>query len=272
MLFLRLLRVGSRDRREIRSCCSRDLIWTCTKWAAVLTSIAMAPSVPAAALTVDEIKSGIARAAAGFKDASFELAVVEKNMEVIENVDSNMARMYEFKNARIYLKEPDKLRTEGKLGMVKFEYIINDGRKIIRAPMLKIRKESNYKGNPGKLSDALDFGILTPSLWAVRRLEVVDDPAAAAAGQTKIRLRWGDAAMSVLLWVDNKELSLKRMEKRDGDDRLKIAVVYSNHRRPHGAPWIPTRADVFAPDGAKIGASEASDLKVNSGLADTLFK
>lgn len=238
----------------------------------LMATIFLNASSGASALTVDELKSRITLGTAGVKDVSFVLTVTEKNIEVMEKVDANYARTYELKTAKIYIKEPNKLRTEGKLGMVKFEYIINGGHKIVRAPLLKIRKESDYTGNPGKLNDAMDFGIILPSLWSMRRIEILDDPAASARGETKIRLRWGDVAMSIVLWLDSKELYLKRMEKRDGDDKLKIVVAYSNHRKVDGLAWIPTRVEMFAPNGDKVGASELTDIKINSGLADSLFK
>lgn len=235
-------------------------------------SLVVVACAPAGATTVDELKSRITRAGSGLKDVTFTLNVTEKNADAIEKVDPNYSRVYEFKTARIYLKEPDKLRTEGKLGMVKFEYIINGGHKIIRAPLLKIRKESDYTGNPGKLNDALDFGVIVPSLWALRTMEIMDDAEAASRGETKVRLRWAEAAMSIVLWLDCKEMYLKRLERRDGNDQTKIVLTYTNHRKPDGAVWIPSRIEMLTPDGTKVGVSEITDIKINSGLADSLFK
>lgn len=254
-----------RNRRGVRSSCRVGI-------ALILFAFVLCTIGPASALTVPELQSRITKASGKLVDSSFVVTAVEKNLEAIEKVDAKYVSLYEFKTAKIFLKEPDKLRTEGKLGMVKFEYIINNGRKIVRAPLLKIRRESDYSGNPGKLNDALDFGIITPALWAQRRIEIIEDSFAASKGETKIRLRWDNASMSIVLWLDSKEMYLKRMERRDGDDQTKVTLVYSNHRQMDGVVWIPTKVEMFASDGAKVGMSEISDIKVNVGLADSLFK
>jgi outer membrane lipoprotein-sorting protein len=241
-------------------------------WATALVCVLACQADASGPVSVDDLKSRITQAAVKLKDVSFTFTVIEKNADAIEKVDSNYARLYDFKSARVSLKEPDKLRTDGKLGMVKFEYIVNAGLKIVRAPMLKIKREKSYAGNPGKLNDALDFGILAPSLWAMRKIEILKDPAATAADQTKIGLSWDSSGTRMMVWIDNKDTCIKRVERYDGDCNLKVVLVYTNFKKPDGVAWIPTRIESFGEDGCKLGVCEISDIKVNAGLQDSLFK
>lgn len=234
--------------------------------------LVLLPSVSSAAMTVEELKAQIVRVSGKLKDLSFSVTVIEKNQAALEKMEPEYAALYELKSVRVYLKHPGMVRTEGKLGMVKFEYIINGWRKIVRAPMLKIRKESDYSGKPGKLTTPFDFGLVTPSLWDNRTVSIEDDPEASAAGEIRIRLRWAGSGTSIVAWLDAKSLCLKRVERRDDEDHAKFRILYLNHRLHDGVVWVPARAEMYAPDGARVGVSELGDVKVNTGLSDSLFK
>ncbi|MGQ9454512.1 MAG: hypothetical protein ACUVRS_07260 [Armatimonadota bacterium] len=220
----------------------------------------------------EELKSRIELATAGFKDICFVGTVTQKNKKAMSKIESNYARLYDFQSARVYYKEPNKLRIEGKLGMVKFEYICNGNTKIVRAPAIRLSNRKDYPGDPAKLQDAFDIGLMTPSLWSHRNIEIIDDPEASANGEIKLRLRWPKGEMIHFAWLDGKDLWLKRFEKRTGDGKLLYRVNYSNPRKAGDIIWMPTVIEVFTSDGEKAGTTEYSDIKVNTNLSDTLFE
>lgn len=221
---------------------------------------------------MDELKARVNRVSGKLKDISFSVTVIEKNQAALERMEPEYAALYELKSVRVYMKQPGMVRTEGKLGMVKFEYIINGWRKIVRAPMLKIRKESDYTGKPGKLTTPFDFGLVTPSLWDNRTVSVEEDAEASAAGEIRVRLRWAGSGTSIVAWLDSTNLCLKRVERRDSDDAARFRIIYMNHKLHDGVVWVPSRAEMFSPAGERVGVSELGDVKVNTGLPDSLFK
>lgn len=227
---------------------------------------------PVMALTSAELKARVAAATKNLKDISMLGTVVNANKQAISKVDENYARLYDFKSARVMLKLPDKVRMEGKLGMVKFEYIVNGGTKIFRASPVRINKKENYSDDPAKLQSPLDVGIITPGLWEKRCVEVVDDAEAKSNGEIKLELRWLKGDMVYFAWLDEANLWLKKLEKRDAQGNLKFRMVYSNPKNVDGVIWLPTRAEMFAPDGDRAGTTEMSDIKYNSGLSDSLFE
>ncbi len=156
--------------------------------------------------------------------------------------------------------------------MVKFEYIIAGGRKIFRAPKVRINKTDDYSKDPAKLQTPLDLGLVTPQLWENRKVEIVDDPDAQANGEIKLKLTWFKGDMYNLTWIDATNLWLKRFEKHDCAGSLKARVVYSNPVNAGGVIWMPTKVELFAPDGTKAGTTELSDIKVNTNLPDSLFQ
>lgn len=225
-----------------------------------------------ACISEEELRNRIAAATKGFQDLTMVGTVVYKNRKALAKIESAYSMLYDFKSAGISFKYPDKLRMEGKLGMVRFEYIVNGSTKVIRAPSVRINKKEDYSDDPAKTQGALDIGLVTPSLWQKRKVELVDDPEAAANGELKLRLRWPKGDMIYHIWIDAQDLYLKMFEKRDAQGRLQIKVVYSDPKRFGGVIWMPTRVEVFGPDGEKAGVSELSDVKVNTGLPDSLFE
>ncbi len=219
-----------------------------------------------------DLKAAIEAATSGFKDMSATVIVREKNKDVLTSVDEGYARLYDFQSAQIQLKAPDKIRIESKLGMVKVEYIISDGKKIFRAPKIKMNKVDDYSNTPAKLQKPLDFGLVTPQLWEGRRVEIIDDAEAKANNEIKLKLMWLTGDMINYAWIDAEHYWLKRFEKRDAKDNLISRVEYSNPKNLGNVIWLPTKVELYAPDGEKAGATEFTDIKINSGLADTVFK
>ncbi len=226
----------------------------------------------AALPTSEELKARVEVATAALEDLQMKGVVTYKNKEALGKIDPNYARLYEFKNADIFFKSPDKIRIDGKLGMVKFEYIINSPLKIFRAPSIKFSKRENYADDPAKLHEALDLGLVTASLWNKRKVEVVADSEAEIRGEIKLKLRWNRGDMIYYVWIDAQNLWLKRFEKRDSTNKLKVAIVYSEPKQINGVIWMPTKLEMYTSNGEKAGATDYLDIKVNSGIADKLFQ
>lgn len=234
--------------------------------------LSAASAVGAASISEAELKSRVEAAVKDLEDLTMTGTVVYKDSKTLARMEESFARLYEFKSAAVMFKSPDKLRLEGRLGMVKFEYIINGGLKIFRAPAVKMNRVKDYSQEPAKLQEPLDIGLITPLLWRGRQVEILQDPESEANGEIRLRLRWMKGSTQYLAWIDADRLWLKRFEKRNGDGELVAAVVYSNPIHAGGVVWMPTRVDLYAGDGQKAAASEFSDIKVNSGLDDSLFK
>jgi outer membrane lipoprotein-sorting protein len=245
--------------------------WTIALSVALAVLAVAGISRSAMAMTEDELKAKITEATKDLKDISMVGAVTFKNKKALAKIDGNYSRLYDFNCATVTYKEPDKMRMDGKLGMVRFEYIINGATKIIRAPSIRINKKEEYPSDPAKLQDALDMGLITSSMWRSRKIEIVDDPDATAAGDVKVRLRWPKGDMILYAYIDAKDFWLKRFEKRDSQGKLLFKVVYSEPTKAGGVIWVPTKVEVFSADGDKAGTSQYSDIKVNAGVSDSLF-
>lgn len=229
-------------------------------------------AVDCLALDIGALKNMVSERTKGFKDLTMTAVVTYKNKRALAKVEESFTRLYEFKTAKILVKAPDKIRTEGKLGMVSFTYIVNGTSRIVRVPSIRINKKDDYKEEPSKVQDLLDIGILTSEAWKIRQPSLCTDEESAAKGQIVINAAYPNNTMQNRFWIDSKNLSLTRFEKRDPEGRLTIRLEYSKPKLFNNLIWLPTVVEIFAPDGEKAGAMELKDIKVNSGLSDSLFE
>ncbi|MFQ3549322.1 MAG: hypothetical protein SNJ70_06190, partial [Armatimonadota bacterium] len=194
------------------------------------------------------------------------------NKDALGKVDKDYSQLYEFKSADIAIKMPDKIKVDGRLGMVKFEYIINGGEKIVRSPTLKINRRDDYSTQPAKLQYAFDFGIITTSLWQNRSMEIIDDEAAAENCEIKVLLKWPTGDMKYYAYIDRENLWLKKFEKKDAQDNLRVRIVYSEPENLNDIIWVPTKIEMYAYDGSLAGISKISGFNINSGIDNSFFE
>ncbi len=231
------------------------------------------PEAPACkAITVEQLQARITEATKNFKDFTTTAVVKDKNKKAMNKIEPGLQQLYESKSANISYKAPDKLKIEGKLGMVRAEYIVNGVIKTTRAPQISFRERKDYKDDPSKLQDALDVGLITPQLWKYRRLEIQTDPEAEKAGEIKVRYYFPKGDMNYTIWLDAKNLWLKRYEKREADGKFRVKVVYSMPMEIKDVIWLPTRVEMFDPDGNRAGMMEYTNIKANTGIDDKVFE
>jgi outer membrane lipoprotein-sorting protein len=72
-------------------------------------------------------------------------------------------------------------------------------------------------------------------------------------------------------WIDSKTCKMLKLDKYESDGSIKSRYIFSRHKQVGGI-WIPLRIDVYNEDGKLAGATEYSNIKVNSGIPDSEFK
>ena len=116
----------------------------------------MLSTATSAAITEQQLKARVIESTKDFEDLTMVGTALYKDKKALARVSSSYARLYGFERVKILFKEPDKVRMESKLGMVRVEYIINGWKKTFRAPKLRVNKTEDFTGDPAKLQDALD--------------------------------------------------------------------------------------------------------------------
>jgi len=210
----------------------------------------------------------------GFKDASFTAVVKTGNQRELAKINKDFANSYRFKSSTVRMKEPFKLRLESKVEDQNILFILNGTQRLVRVPQSNVNIRENLAKSPGKRQTALDFGMLTPSLFNdfftakfVRNDRTTNNLVFDMSYVPRL-----DDTTRHRVWVDpQKKFVTKREWYSQLDGRLLATFLYENAKL-EGGVWFPTRVTVKNADNKVAGVTEYQGLKVNSGLEDSLFK
>jgi len=209
--------------------------------------------------------------APGLADLSLISRPVEKDMDELQKIGSGFADAYRVGDSHLLLKEPDKFRMDTRVGFLKFQYVISGKRTVMRAPLTNHAR--NIGDDPGKRQGPLEVGLVTRGALRGYTVENLGCDNEGGRQVCRYRLRYAhEPERYELLWIDaaRKCLAKRRLNIRPKGE-LKMEFTYLSPRQ-FGALWIPMRIEVRNAEGKLAGVTEQSDVKVNAGLDDKLFK
>ncbi|MBS1721615.1 MAG: outer membrane lipoprotein-sorting protein [Armatimonadetes bacterium] len=211
-----------------------------------------------------------------FQDVAFTAKVGSANQKELAKINQDFAKSYRFKSSNVWLKEPMKLRMESRVEDTDIFFIVNGGHKLVRVPRANINQRDDVSKAPGKRQTPLDFGLLTPSLFnsfftaKYVRTESHGD----LSGDLVFDLTYItslDDSSRHRVWVDPKMKFTTKREWYSQAGFLMATFLYENPKESDGV-WMPTKATVKNADGKVGGTTAYLNIRVNQGIADSMFK
>lgn len=233
-----------------------------------LMAFAMVSS-SAMAITSSNILSKVRAAEAKVSDFRAEMVITEANRKNVSNMGEGYSDILKLQKAVISYKKPALMRMDGYAQGIKMSYIQNGYTKLILAAM--IRQRQNVKNAPGKRQDSLDLGFLSSQLWRDNNVSVLPG---GKNGVIKLKLDpkfGGDDKRHDMVWVDSKTLKVLRREKHKGSGQIRIKYTYKDFYMMGGKLPIATTSNMFNAQGKELGSVHYKNIKVNSGLSNSLF-
>jgi len=220
-----------------------------------------------------DVKSAISQATRGFRDVTLTCKVLYANHAELKKIGKDFNKSYEFKSTTVRFKSPDKMKMEGKLGLIKAVVVINGDRKATILPAIHYSKKENIRDKPHKRQTDIDIGIVTGSLWQDYTVTSAVEERGANGPVYKITfVRENSHEKKHICWVDAKALKLLKVEKYESDGSLKSRYIYSKHSLIDGDIWVPGRIDVYNQDGKLAGTTTYENISINTGIPDSVFK
>ncbi len=205
-------------------------------------------------------------------DASFTARVIKADQAELAKVNKDFGQSYKFQYTNVKIKEPFKLRLETNIEDTDIMFIINGVHRLVRVPKARITNREDLSTSPGKRQTIFDFGILTPSLFEglyVAKYIRVDQQTNADVFDITFRKGLDDTSRS-RIWVHPQRHYIMKREWFNQVGRQLATFTYDRAKEVKGV-WIPTRLSVRNTDGVVAGITEYDSVKVNTGLADSLF-
>lgn len=205
------------------------------------------------------------------RDISVRNTLVFKDMKELKVISNEYAQGYRVTYTDVWFREPNMLRVSSKAGLISAVSIINGNAKKVSAGPIK--KTYDLKKEPRKRQDALTLGLVTPSGLQdytdkfLRRDKV--NGVVVLVYELKHKVKPEDSYKHVFV-EPNKKVIL-RILNFHGDGRLKFDSRFLNPVKVNGI-WVPTRTEVYNANGGLGGVTKFENIKVNTGLADSLFK
>ncbi|HUV04178.1 MAG TPA: hypothetical protein VMX94_03630 [Armatimonadota bacterium] len=220
-----------------------------------------------------DARSAIGQATNGFRDVTLTCKVLYANHAELKKIGKDFNKSYEFKSTTVRYKAPNKMKMEGKLGLLKAVVVINGDRKATIIPAIHYSKKENIRDEPHKRQTDIDIGIVTDSVW--RDYIVLGNadergPSGAVYKITFVRENARDKKH--VCWVDARTLKLLKVEKHESDGSLKSRYIYSRHSLIEGFIWVPGRIDVYNQDGKLAGTTAYENIRINTGIPDSVFR
>jgi outer membrane lipoprotein-sorting protein len=207
-----------------------------------------------------------------------DLVCVVERKEVregeLKRSDKNTNMVLEFSRLKLYYKAPDRLRIEGKRGLVPVTLVQSGHTQVVKLG-LGIKKSRDMSDEVRNKRSGLDIGLLSGQVWQDFDVTVVGHETWENQPATVLRIAArGDRPGSSFqkLWIDPESLRMMCRERFRGNGQLKDRQVFREPVRLPGGTWLSRRIEVSNQAGRFVGALALGQFEVNQGVADNLFR
>lgn len=206
----------------------------------------------------------------GFRDVAFTGRVTKTAQAELAKINKDFANSYRFSTSKVMIKDPFMLRLESSVDDTDILFILNGPTRILRIPRAKISQRENLSKAPGRRQTLLDFGLLTSSMFNnfLKGKFVRTDR---ATGDYVFDLTYAANDLSrYRVWVDPEKRYITKREWFNQEGRMLATFLYERPVK-EGNTYFPSRLTVRNVDNKVAGITEYEGLKLNTGLADSLF-
>lgn len=209
------------------------------------------------------------------KDLSASVNVLSHKDDELRKIGAGYVDAYTLTDREIFFREPGQARLQGKKGVLTIRYVTNGGKRLTEVPSLRVRKVEDIADEPGKGDSISDIGVITAN-W-VSRVESRWIRSEERNGKTlQVFEFWysDDPKAKNTVWLDPasktivERIAHHRNRSKPG---FKKRIVFSDVKTVNGVQ-VPTRATLFSGDNKQAAQVSYERIKVNAGLADSLFK
>jgi len=210
----------------------------------------------------------------GLKSVQFSAVVGASKQSELRKINSDFARSYRFKRTDVWLKVPFMIRLESKVDDSSILMIINGTKRKLLIPKAGLSKTFDLKDEPGQRQTALDFGLISPSLFKsffVGTYVRTDRKTGEYVFDITYNPKYNYRARN-RVWIDpERKIVTKRQWYAHKDGHLLATFEYLDPIQ-QGGVWFPTKVTVRNADNRVAGTTTYSNVKLNTDIDDELFK
>ena len=165
------------------------------------------------------------------------------------------------------------LRVDSKIEETRMTYTLNGTTQLMAVPNLRLKQRTNLSNAPGRRQTMLDFGFLTASLFDgslyTSKFIRVDRATSAVVFDIGYVSKYNDTSRH-RVWIDPVKHYIQKREWYNRTGNLLATFTFENPVEKKGI-WLPTVLTVRNVDNVIAGQTRYEDMKVNEGIAESIF-
>ncbi|HSV74781.1 MAG TPA: outer membrane lipoprotein-sorting protein [Chthonomonadales bacterium] len=207
-------------------------------------------------------------------DFTATLVVVRADQRQLSLISRDAGFLYRFRSVTMRYKEPNKVRIDINEQGTRGTYIVNGPIQLVSVPKLGLRTRRDFSDSPGKRKSLMDVGLVSEHFLTyanarfVRRGTVDGTP----VGVFELTYKDRDADTSHhIIYIDPVRRVVLKRENYTQEGKLQAIYHFRNPREVSPGIWFPTRIEAQNVNGVIAGITEYRNIRVNTGLSDSLF-
>ena len=208
-----------------------------------------------------------------FKDAMFTATLRESSQAELKKINVDFANSYRFGTMRAWIKEPHMLRLTSTVDDTDVVFLLVGAKQTYAIPKIKLKKSTDLSNAPGRRQTPLDFGLITPSLFkdlfTATFVRVDRESSDLVFDLTYARRDLDTSKHRCFIDKDKRYVTKRVWFNQEG--ALMATFNYSKPKLENGV-WVPTHCVVKNSDDKVAGQTEYLNMKINSGIPDSVFK
>src|SRR5689334_968260 len=137
-----------------------------------------------------------------------------------------------------------------------------------------LHSKMNLGNTPGKRKTLLDVGMISQGYLDIAEAEFKRVQAIDGIPCAVFRISYRDRIDTShrLVWIDPKTKIVLKREEYTQQGKQNATYFYKNPREVAPGIWFPSSIVVYNSEDKKAGETLYRDIKINTGLDDTIFK
>ncbi len=206
-------------------------------------------------------------------DFTATMVVGKADQKELAKISKDFGLLYRIKNAQVRYKEPNQVRIEGAAEGSKLAFIVAGTKQIVMVNGRKLSSRT-FTDAPGKRKSLMDVGLLSEYYLtyadAKYLREANVDGVACAVFEMRYDPKFADTSHHNI-FIDPATKVVRRRESFSQEGKLQAVYFFRDPKQIAPGIWFPSKIEAQNVDRIIAGSTEYRDIKVNTGLSDSVF-
>lgn len=207
-------------------------------------------------------------------DFTATATVVKANTRELEKISKDFGMAYRFKDVNFLYKEPNMARMEASSQGTKLTFIVSGSRQIVSLNGRKL-SDQTWQGSPGKKKSLMDVGLVSDFYLTYTTAKYLREGTVEGTPVSVFDMSYknkDEDSSHHIIYIDPKTKVVRKRESYSQAGKLQALFFFNKVEQIKPGIWMPTEIEVQTTDRVVAGVTAYKNIKVNTGLADSVFK